>query len=204
MEITTLLEIPKLEHDEEIGGYAYPEEFRNKLFIFKDQYIFIKSGSYDSFPKFILDNIISDYISKLDIKAPTYNEEYFSQLIQNQIALAFDNINSRFESLHEAAQDTVTLNQVYEVLENFKNNLKIPNSTCNNENTKEIISQELSIVYDNMTKIIQETVHEHLNKLPAVRTEIISSKPTISKLLLLKESGYSVQEIKELIDCGLI
>lgn len=209
MEITTLVEIPKLEHDEEIGGYAYPEEYRNKLYIFKDQYIYVKSGSYESFPKFILDTIIEDYLSKSNSETPIYNEEYINQRIQEQIVTALDAFNSRFEQLYEQFNDKVSLEQLHDFLESYKNSLNLTkNDTCMSECvTKEYFVQELEVVHQNMLTIIENTIRSNISNMPAVQSSIqpeLASKLPVSKLLLLKECGYSVKEIKDLTDCGLI
>ena len=249
MSIDTLHVLPQMTHDADLGGYAYPNEYRNKLYISKDQYIFIKQNSYDTFPKNILDTIvqsvvlnsepsqpidediiraiISDELSKLnqsneeaDVSSKVY--EIIDERIKNQTIEQVDNFIDRITTVvaeyQEKTKDlldekasieslTVFHEQVVNLI-NEKTSMPIPkfNNAQSYDSIKDIISTELKIVYDNMERVISEKVLEHMTTLSIKgKSENGETKQVpVTKLAMLKESGFTVDEIIQLVKSGSI
>lgn len=211
--IETLHELPKLEHDEEVGGYVYPEEYRNKLFIFNSQYIYIKQGSYDIFPKIIFDSIIEHCIQTMNFET-CHNtgsadvDEYKLADLENKI----DNFNLQFEKIYEELESKVTDQQIsdnfYSTIEKTIKTMDFSflKNTLNENRVKEIIQEELMIVHHNLPQVVSNVIQENelIHKPENLPTIIEQKQLSLSKLVVLKEAGYTISEIKELVSSGLV
>ena len=213
--IETLHELPKLEHDEVVGGYAYPEEYRNKLFIFNSQYIYIKQGSYDIFPKIIFDSIIEHCIQTMNFETQQNDEgvnidEYKFKLseLENKI----DNFNLQFEKIYEELESKITDQQIsdnfYSTIDNTIKTMDFSflKSTLDENRVKEIIQEELMIVHHNLPQVVSNVIQENelIHKTENLPTIIEHKQLSLSKLVVLKEAGYTISEIKELVSSGLV
>lgn len=73
---------------------------------------------------------------------------------------------------------------------------------------QKIIGEELKVVYDNLPEVVNKLIATALQEFTPVTTELTAtpapSKLSLGQLATLKESGYTVQEIKELKAEGLI
>lgn len=257
MSIDILHALPQMTHDEESGGYAYPAEYRNKLYIFKDQYVFIKSNSYDSFSKSILDNVLPAIIANREepdfVGVPT--EETIKMWIESECANLrekiyqdLNQISGKIESIVNDALNEHTNKEVEEFIDRINNtmanfqekftdmlddkvsidsmtnmheqlmkmiqektNITVPSfnteGMVDDEHVKELIGSELQVVYQNMENIISEKTLEHLKTL-TIKTENASSpnarQVSVAKLAMLKESGFSVEEIIQLVQSGSV
>jgi len=66
---------------------------------------------------------------------------------------------------------------------------------------KAVISEELAVVHDNLPKIVNDII----SKMNIKGEELTTTAPlSLGHLVAMKESGYTVQEIKELKESGLI
>lgn len=258
MSIDILHALPQMTHDEETGGYAYPAEYRNKLYVFKDQYVFIKVNSYDSFSKNILDVVLPAVVSankeetdfvgtpteetiKIWIESECANlrEKIYEDLNQisgkiesivndalnahtnKEVEEFIDRINNTMANFQEKFTDMLddkvsidSMTNMHEQLMKMiqeKTSISVPSfnseGMVDDDHVKELIGSELQVVYQNMETIISEKTLEHLKTL-TIKSE--GSSPStarqvsVAKLAMLKESGFSVEEIIQLVQSGSV
>lgn len=249
MSIETLIEFPLLAHDEELGAYAYPQEFRNKPFIYQDQFIYIKTSAYDTFPKNILDtikeNIIDEVLSAITdnttnisensevIKKLTEeNKKYKEELERYEIRLsalndAVNNMNDEIENILSKANkdDSVQLEnlqlQITELAKSVNKNSNLISEKSEPIDLELTIQEKFKILYDNMFAELSQQIDNKFNDYSA---KIIDSKPikdivsvspavkpnnpnkliTTTNLVMLKDIGFTIEEILELHKNGVI
>jgi len=93
MKIEKLMAMPELERNKEDDGYAYPEKFTNKLFLFQDQYLFIKETTCDALPKKIVDTVIETLIKENMSENELLNKTEILEIYDEKMAAAFGNVN---------------------------------------------------------------------------------------------------------------
>ncbi len=200
-DIATVEEIhvlPEMSKDESLDGYVYPEEFRNNLYIYKDQYIYIKTNTYECISKSLLDNVLNLLFSaKLSdfqsIESNRSNSDEISQELEHKYNSHFEefigNMNAYIDKIKEDFDKILIESpskEMYQELNEKIENLPSIESSSQEVNISTIIDQILS---DNRIQKIQESNDK---------------KVSLGTLILLKENNYSVEEIKYLKNNGFI
>lgn len=212
MSIETIYTLPTLVRNEEEGNFEYPEKYVGKLFIFNEEYVYFHKRSYQTFPKKLLEMVIDAFFKENPIEIPKQNLED-DRL--NEIQESFNNqLATLSDKLQDVREETINL----EDLEQFKTQLQnqinsyiqenIQNvQSNNNDNTvpedriREIVNEELKIVHQNLKNVVKEIIIENQHMF---RTSKEKSKPSLMHLGVLKEAGYSVEEIVELKNNDLL
>ena len=264
MELGELKVMPDMERDDELDGYAYPEEYRNKLFVFKDQYIYIRQNAYDTMPKSLIDNLLimlfeakmpkldipempdlSEYFTRADLDTILTNKfstmdasieqhmeeirshgisadavkEVVSQCMaghtNREVEEFIDRINGRLADLDIELRDKINEVPSFELYDTLQKRVEEVNATINEridntkvsgglglDDVKSIINKELETVRANMQQIIQEEFAKRPTEVSVVPAG--GGKVSLGTLVALKEAGYSVDEIKQMRNDGLV
>jgi len=165
----------------------------------------------------VIDNVNDKLGSTLELK----HLQEFRQQIEATINNMFEDRGKMIEGfdVNEFMKDfnliTVKLNELEETVNSFgenKESVNINEETIKqiisqelNSSVKKIVLQELTVVHENLPNIVKDIIDQ--TDLPKATVKSVSSentKLTLGQLVALKESGYSVQEIKDLKEEGLI
>jgi len=118
MKIEKLLALPEMERNEDDNGFAYPIKFQNKLYLYQDQYIFIKKSVYDALPKTLIENIIKNLTPETSEELIT--KEEVGKICEDQITSAFGNINRVMDNWTSKIESKVDL----ENLQTFRDQIE--------------------------------------------------------------------------------
>jgi hypothetical protein len=200
MEIEKLLALPEMERNEDDDGFAYPIKFQNKLYLYQDQYIFIKKSVFDALPKTLIEVIIKNLIPKTSEESIT--KEDVIKICDDQIASAFGNINRVMDNWTSKIESKIDLEnlqtfrdqiekQLNDALSELENRLEeissTPTSTLEEmkfdngiiEEIKEKIKEESSITDKNIEDLhfkIDSITKEVYEKMTSIIQEEVDKK----------------------------
>lgn len=151
----------------------------------------------------MMDKLTDKVNSKLDLT----DLQQFRDTVQAQIDEYFE---SKFQELTQA--DPVSEDQIISAIDKQLPKIKslIDKQSMTTETVQNIVREELIIVHDSMGDKISEIVEAEMSKLSEKITPINKVEPEsapklgMSQLMMLKESGYTVDEIAQLKQSGLI
>lgn len=243
MKIETIHTLPEMEKVDD--GFAYPEKYHNKLFLFKDQFILFREASYDTFPKMIIDTVVKSALedvtdmlsSKLpdkeellleideklkeiseDIQKPEpgITEDKVKEIVQEELATAFQNVNRVIENVNDKLAKKVDLEDLQTwrtSIEQGVNNLFLEHTsnypedsvqnvlgrldkledtnTINQERVVAIVHKELSVVKDGMQKMIDEAV----KSIQPIEAEL-DARPDVSGILPEVTTEFPMPPVK--------
>ncbi len=273
MNVDTIHTLPEMEKIED--GFAYPKKYHNKLFVFKGQFILFREASYDTFPKMIIDTVVASalegikddlnlpskevLLSIIDTKfdemiennkrnEPVITEDRVKEIIREEIANAFQNVNRVIENVNDKLAKKIDLEDLQTwrtSIDQGINNLFLEHTsnypedsvqnvlgrldkleesnTIDYEKVITIVHKELSVVKKGMQQMIDNTI-KSLNyseakldnnpydnqALPEIGTNNTSNtiktsgKVKFTELALMKELGFSINEIAEAKQAGII
>jgi len=178
-EIEELTVLPILEKQE--GGFFYPEEMQGNLYHYRDSLMHITATSTDEIQLPLIKAIYGSLESGIvgDVKAAISELSNNSEL--KVVSDKVEELESKLERFLESSEDDIT---------------NLINTTS--ANTQDLAafkgkSQNISL------EMIQKIIDNKFNDIPARVGKI-----KISTLSMLKESGFSIEEIGELAKNELI
>jgi len=226
MNVETIYTLPTLTRNEEKGTFEYPDKYVGKLFQFNNEYIYFRKRSYETCPKDLIETVIKGFLEENPIEIP--NPDIDINKVYEQINSKDEEISNQFAKLSDKLQvlqeDKVSLND----LEQFKISIQeqinsYVENLINDEKVSSIISQKINEVteqnsssldlnqivdkkLDKIYETLEETIDKRLKENPNVSTNDNSNNVPISimQLSILKEAGYTVEEIVELRNNNLI
>lgn len=137
--VETLYTLPEMEKTED--GYAYPEKYHNRLFIFKDQYLFFREASYDTFPKQIIDKVVEFELSGLKEDSDLDDLRNDIETLKNELK----ELNTEYVSLAETKSET-------------------PNEEKIKKLIAETIETQLAQMFQNINRVIDNINDKVANK----------------------------------------
>lgn len=182
IEIPTIEELPQMLHDDNSEGYAYPEEYQNKLFLNTNdsKYYFFVGAKAMPIDRGVIDVIIPFVHDAIEEKLDELNVE--------------DTVNDIIEPQFQDVEDAfVELRDKFDIYEK--------------ENVKDYVAKELKIVHDNMEELIDIKVKEFedvimekikLITLPDSDGRSGEGALTIGKIMAMKELGMTSKDIANL------
>jgi hypothetical protein len=227
MEIKKLLATPEMIRNSDDSGYMYPDAFQNSIFELNNNYVLFQHATYEVIPKQLFDKLITNLSNDTKSNNDITNDDV-QLLINETLSNSFNNVNRVIDNLTDKFSSCIelkdlqkfrdqvelTINQLFAektaIAENFdpedilhELHLLKTQSTPDIDivKVKDIITEELRIVRENLPMVV-ETIMSKLNYISSVPEQ----KTTLSlgQLVTLKEAGYTVQEINELKQNGLI
>lgn len=198
MTLETIYEIPKMEHDDELGGYVYPEEYRNKLVLLKDQYVYLKLNSYDSFPKFLIDMVIDAAIDQkfngespyvpasspapefaMDTDAMTLFLETKFDEYKDQLNSAVEQLNvpHRLNSLISAKLNEHTNQALETFIDNINVRLEDMNEKIYNNSQRDFSGTNNGLSIEQVQALITKELEVVRENLPVIISQELSNQP---------------------------
>lgn len=242
--------MPKPVRDDDRKGFFYEEKYVGNLYEHQGKYVYFSESSYDTYPKEIIEQVVSDFMSNhpLEVPAPNISKDEITTLIDeqmneyvNRIVTVVDGMGDKIAGkvdLTDLQKFRDTLNmQINEYIDSKwieKNGNPIDESTIlqaiqkvlpkiksiesknavTTDDVASMINDSLVAVHTTMTDIISEQISAKMqdaqkilkmkNNFDNVAQEPTSNKISIAQIMMLKESGMTVEEIAALKKEGLI
>jgi uncharacterized Zn finger protein len=137
-----------------------------------------------------IEDVIKSHIPKIEKSLST---DEIKEIVEDRLSTSLKHVDNLLNSkINELLSLVKTQAQTITELENEIKNLKT-------SDPKELIYQELKLVYDNLPSIVDELISKRIKD-----SKNINEKLTPGKLFAMKEGGLSIQEITDLHKSGVI
>jgi hypothetical protein len=203
MSIEQIFNIPNMEKVDNTEDYNYPAKYINKLFKFKDKYVLFNDKSYEEFSSNLIDIMIDLVKDNINIEK---NLTELNNNIDSKIKNKFDEINLILSANIKDTNDSIRLNDknLDSKIKKLEIDLKSKFLEFQNlDKIKELIDNELKVVYSNYEKVIKELINKKAEELSKEIKEN-SKKIDPMNIMMYRKMGMELKDIMELAKNGLI
>ena len=217
-EISTM---PELIRNEDRECYEYPEEFHYKFFKLNDVILYVQQKTNVHLNikllEFIYNMMMSERSDPIESESPAQSETTINVI--NQLREQYTEVISLIHTI-TAQVDSINQNtQSVEIKKDLENNSpinikdEILNAILDEPVLSKITTDVGSVVWNAINSKLNEAVKSIVDQMmstkmmPVASTNILNSpepQPNIYKILVLKQSGFTGDEILKLADKGLL
>ena len=215
--------MPELIRNEERGCYEYPQEFHNRFLKLNDVIVYINQKTNMPFSIKMLEFIYNMIINNISLPDPTQNAQQ-NDIIETINALTdqYTQVVTLVQSIAAQVDGLTEQNETTESNTTTEPAMPAPIVDIRSEIMDVINSDDIlnklttdigSIVWNSINIKLESAVKQIVANIGSTKTSsvapvnILNSKedqPSIYKILVLKQSGFTGDEILKLADKGLL
>jgi hypothetical protein len=205
--------MPSLEEND--GDYCYNEKYQNKLYNFEDKIIYFQKSSKIDIPTELINTVVKSIQDSMDV----VSAEDFIELT-GDVAEQNTDINEKLDSttniindkLHNIQDGMSTLNTALPELSSRVNSneesiiglLSNIEGIQSKAGIEKIVDEKLKDVYENFSSVTEKLVTERIDNGLKGKSRDAGGKVKLSSLTLLREEGFTTEQIIEMGKEGLI